>query len=122
MFVHGAPVRDADWWWHRMPGPLARHGLRTAAVEHEQALTRKARQDAAALTGPVTVPAWLSVPSTYVVCGEDRAIPADRQRAAAVRAGRTVEIPTGHHPFLSRPDLFAETLAGTIRTGVTFSP
>ncbi len=33
LFVHGALVRDADWWWHRMPGPLAALGLRTAAVE-----------------------------------------------------------------------------------------
>ena len=32
LFVHGALVRDADWWWHRMPGPLAGHGFRTAAV------------------------------------------------------------------------------------------
>jgi pimeloyl-ACP methyl ester carboxylesterase len=223
LFVHGALVRDADWWWHRMPGPLGGHGLRTAAVElpscvgrgdlaadaaavrsavdaagepvtlvghsyggtviteagrdaahlvyvtsvlaeagrshadsgsssgpapwvrphpdgtlelvgdrirelffadcddatYEQALTRKARQDAAALTGPVTEPAWRTVPSTYVVCTEDRAIPAEAQRAAAARAGRTVEIATGHHPFLSRPALFADVLARTIRTSAT---
>jgi pimeloyl-ACP methyl ester carboxylesterase len=89
---------------------------------YEAALARKARQDAAALTGPVTAPAWLTVPSTYVVCTDDRAILADAQRAAAARAGRTVEIPTGHHPFLSRPELFAETLAGTIRTSVMLPP
>jgi pimeloyl-ACP methyl ester carboxylesterase len=215
LFVHGALVRDADWWWHRMPRPLAERGIRTAAVElpscvgradlaadaaavraavaaagepvtlvghsyggtviteagrdavqlvyvssvladagrshadsgsgapapwvrpnpdgtleltgdrirelffadcddatYEQALTRAARQDAAALTGPVTEPAWRTVPSAYIVCAEDRAIPAATQRAAAARAGRTEEIPTGHHPFLSRPDLFAEVLAG----------
>ena len=100
LFVHGALVRDANWWWHRMPG----------------------RQDAAALTTPVTVPAWHTVPSTCLVCTQDQAIPAEAQRAAAVRAGRTVEIPTGHHPFLSRPDLFADTLAGTIRTSATLPP
>ena len=33
VFVHGALVRDADWWWHAMPGPLAALGHRTAAVE-----------------------------------------------------------------------------------------
>jgi pimeloyl-ACP methyl ester carboxylesterase len=235
LFVHGALVRDADWWWHRMPGRLAGLGFRTAAVElpscvgrgdlaadaaavraaveaadepvalvghsyggtviteagrdaahlvyvssvlaeagrshadatgpatspatspatgsatspatspapwvqpqpdgtlelvgdrirelffadcddatYEQALTRKSRQDAAALTGPVTDPAWRTVPSTYVVCAEDRAVPAAVQRTAAARAGRTAEIPTGHHPFLSRPDLFAQVLARSL--------
>jgi pimeloyl-ACP methyl ester carboxylesterase len=86
---------------------------------YHEALTHKARQDVAALTTPVTVPAWRTVPSAYVVCTQDRAIPAEAQRAAAARAGRTVEIPTGHHPSLSRPDLFGETLAGTIRTSAT---
>ncbi len=81
---------------------------------YEAALTRRARQDATALTGPVTEPAWLGVPSTYVVCTEDRAIPADAQRAAAARAGRAVEIPTGHHPFLSRPELFADVLSRSL--------
>lgn len=32
IFVHGACVRDADWWWSRMVGPLAEHGIATAAV------------------------------------------------------------------------------------------
>ena len=73
-------------------------------------------------TTPVTVPAWHTVPSTYLVCTQDQAIPAETQRAAAVRAGRIVEIPTGYHPFLSRPDLVAETLAGMIRTSATLPP
>lgn len=217
LFVHGALVRDADWWWHRMPAPLAAHGLDTAAVElpscvgpgdltadaavvraavaaagqpvalvghsyggtviteagtgaahlvyltsvladagrshasyggpepapwvrphpdgtlelvgadlrelffadcdddtYAQALTRAARQDARALTEPVTVPAWRTVPSTYVVCTADRATPAATQRAAAADAGRAVEIDTGHHPFLSRPALLAATLSALL--------
>src|ERR1700733_10174331 len=32
VFVHGACVRDADWWWSRMTRPLATLGVRTAAV------------------------------------------------------------------------------------------
>lgn len=33
IFVHGAAVTDADWWWSRMRQPLRERGLRTAAVE-----------------------------------------------------------------------------------------
>ena len=32
VFVHGACVRDADWWWSRMTGPLAEQGVRSVAV------------------------------------------------------------------------------------------
>jgi pimeloyl-ACP methyl ester carboxylesterase len=32
VFVHGACVRDADWWWGRMTGPLAEQGVASVAV------------------------------------------------------------------------------------------
>lgn len=32
IFVHGACVRDADWWWSRMSHPLAQLGISTHAV------------------------------------------------------------------------------------------
>ena len=32
IFVHGACVRDADWWWQRMVEPLAALGIDTVAV------------------------------------------------------------------------------------------
>jgi pimeloyl-ACP methyl ester carboxylesterase len=32
IFVHGACVRDADWWWSLMVGPLAGLGIETVAV------------------------------------------------------------------------------------------
>ena len=54
LFVHGALVRDADWWWHRMPGPLAGHGLRTAAVELPSCVGRgDLAADAAAVAAAV---------------------------------------------------------------------
>jgi len=30
IFVHGACVRDAAWWWGRMIEPLAEHGIDSA--------------------------------------------------------------------------------------------
>jgi pimeloyl-ACP methyl ester carboxylesterase len=47
--------------------------------------------------------AWQQVPSTYLVCTEDRGTPPSRQREFARRAGAVVEVDAGHHPFLSRP-------------------
>jgi pimeloyl-ACP methyl ester carboxylesterase len=32
VFVHGACVRDADWWWSRMTGPLNKLGVASVAV------------------------------------------------------------------------------------------
>jgi pimeloyl-ACP methyl ester carboxylesterase len=32
VFVHGACVRDAGWWWAKMTEPLADHGIASVAV------------------------------------------------------------------------------------------
>ncbi len=60
--------------------------------------------------------AWREKPSTYVVCAEDRATPPEAQREYARRAGSVVELPTGHHPMLSRPELLARVLAEAAAT------
>jgi pimeloyl-ACP methyl ester carboxylesterase len=52
---------------------------------------------------PVKAAAWHDVPSTYLVCTQDRGTPSWLQRELAGRAGRVVEIDAGHHPFLSQP-------------------
>jgi pimeloyl-ACP methyl ester carboxylesterase len=62
-----------------------------------------ARQSLAVLGAPVGAAAWQQVPSTYLVCAEDRGTPADLQRNFAARAGNVVELDSGHHPFLSQP-------------------
>lgn len=60
--------------------------------------------------------AWREKPSTYLVCTEDLATPPEVQREYAGRAGRVVELPTGHHPMLSRPELLARALAEAAAT------
>jgi pimeloyl-ACP methyl ester carboxylesterase len=52
---------------------------------------------------PVRAAAWQQLPSTYLVCAQDRGIPPRLQREFARRAGSVVEIDAGHHPFLSQP-------------------
>jgi pimeloyl-ACP methyl ester carboxylesterase len=68
-----------------------------------EALEKTARQSLAILEQPVQAAAWQQLPSTYLVCTEDRGTPAERQREFAGRAGSVVEFDTGHHPFLSQP-------------------
>lgn len=52
-------------------------------------------------------PAWRTVPSTYVVCTEDRVLTADYQRERAGRLTHSVELVADHSPFLSAPDELA---------------
>jgi pimeloyl-ACP methyl ester carboxylesterase len=80
---------------------VADPAVRTAAW------SRVAPQGLDAFATPTTVAAWRGIPSTAIVCADDRSTSAALQRAHAARATRTVELPTGHHPFLSRPDLVA---------------
>jgi pimeloyl-ACP methyl ester carboxylesterase len=75
------------------------------------ALQRLTRQPLAIFGQTPRAVAWREKPSTYVVCAEDRATPPEVQREYARRAGRVVELPTGHHPMLSRPELLARVLA-----------
>jgi pimeloyl-ACP methyl ester carboxylesterase len=57
-----------------------------------------------ALGGAITVPAWRSKPSWYLVATDDRMIPPPAQRAMAARAGATVsETPASHSVYVSQP-------------------
>ena len=226
VFVHGACVRDADWWWSRMTHPLAKLGVRTVAVglpscgeigdtlgdlyddvraclaaiaqvdgpvvlcghsyggmiiteagadervsqllyvtsvmpdagqsqadltgsepapwlqpgengtigvdpemvaefflqdcddgTTEQALERLTRQSITPFTQAPRQIAWRQKPSTYIVCTEDLATPADTQRQRVTAGTRLVEFHSGHHPFLSRPDEFAGSIVAAIDGG-----
>lgn len=61
--------------------------------------------------GRVSWAAWRWVPSTYVVCEHDRAIPLQAQEAIVERSGvAVVRLSSGHSPFLSCPSKVAELL------------
>ena len=56
------------------------------------------------LTGTITVPAWKSKPSWYVIAADDRAIPPQLETMMANKIGATtITLPTSHVPMLSRP-------------------
>jgi pimeloyl-ACP methyl ester carboxylesterase len=74
--------------------------------------SRLARQTLSVVGQPVRAAAWQDVPSTYLVCAQDRGTPAQAQREFARRAGAVVELEAGHHAFISQPQAVADLLVG----------
>jgi pimeloyl-ACP methyl ester carboxylesterase len=60
---------------------------------------------------PVPEAAWRTIPSTYVVCTQDEAIPVEWQRDFAARADEVIELEASHSPFLSQPEALTDLLA-----------
>jgi pimeloyl-ACP methyl ester carboxylesterase len=85
----------------------------------EWARSRIRPQSAATMMEPVAHPAWRKVPSMYVVCANDKAIPPDLQRNVfGPRATKMTELQAGHSPFLSQPNALADVLAASAGTRV----
>lgn len=75
-----------------------------------QAPEHLARQSVQVTGQAVRAAAWQHIPSTYLVCAEDRGTPDRLQREFARAAGRVVELDAGHHPFLSQPEAVRDLL------------
>jgi pimeloyl-ACP methyl ester carboxylesterase len=71
-------------------------------------------QSYASMSQRLTETAWRAIPSTYVICEADNALPVACQEAMASRADDVARLPTSHSPFLSRP----AALAGLIRRSI----
>jgi len=82
----------------------------------DEAMRRLTRQSLTAFAQPPRGVAWRTVPSTYVVCTDDRATPPAVQRAWSKPATEVRELHSGHHPFLSQPDLLAHLIGEVART------
>ena len=78
------------------------------------AMSRLGPQSAAVFTQVPRGIAWHTIPSTYVVCTADGATPPVRQREFARRTSATVDLPTGHHPFLSHPESLARVIGDAV--------
>jgi len=83
-----------------------------------RAAARLVPQRKAVFAQELRAAAWQRVPSTYVVCERDNAIPPAVQERMAAHAGTISRIDAGHSPFLSRPHdvqaIIQETLAVVI--------
>ena len=64
-----------------------------------------------ALAGEVTVPAWKSKPSWYLVASDDKMIPPPAQRQMSQRAGSSVsEVAGSHAIYVSQPQAVASLI------------
>lgn len=61
---------------------------------------------------------WETIPSTYVVCTEDRAIFPSAEREWAKHAGTVIERPWDHSPGISHPEDVADLVAGIARSSL----
>jgi pimeloyl-ACP methyl ester carboxylesterase len=122
--TQGDVVGDAPAPW-LLPGDDGRIGvdpelIRTLflqdcdATTTEGALERLTRQSLTPFTQAPRAIAWRDRPATYVICTQDLATPADVQRARIRDGVREIAFDAGHHPFLSRPDAFAQALAAVV--------
>ncbi|MEH0575050.1 MULTISPECIES: alpha/beta fold hydrolase [Streptomyces] len=93
--------------------PTAREALYSATparhAERAAALWRPMRSRVP--DTPLDDPAWLTVPSAYVVCAADRTVRPEAQHTCAARAATYVELDCDHSPFYSAPDPMARFLA-----------
>ena len=106
--------------WVSIEGPISRptdpeyrfyHDL--SPTEAEAATGHLKMHSAGALWSPATYAAWKHIPSTFLVCENDRTIPLVAQEAMIghVDANFTVErCAAGHAPMLSMPDFTAQVV------------
>ncbi len=65
------------------------------------------------------VPAWKSLPSWYMVAGNDEAIPPDAERSFAKRMGATTtEVSTSHVAMVSHPDEVVTLIEAAVKGAV----
>ncbi len=92
VFYHRCSAEDADW---------ATAQLRTMPTS--------------VLTAPPPpLPAWQVLPSTYIVCTDDRILSLSAQEQMAENADSTIRIDSDHSPFLSFPGMLGEVLSEII--------
>jgi pimeloyl-ACP methyl ester carboxylesterase len=84
---------------------------RTSPSLAEFAMSRLRPMSSVVPDEPLTVPAWVSVPSSYVVCGDDRAVRPGAQRERAALVASSTELDTDHSPFFSSPKSLATFIA-----------
>jgi pimeloyl-ACP methyl ester carboxylesterase len=74
------------------------------------AAARLKPQSLAAFTSEQTAAAWRDVPSMYIVCERDNAIPVAAQDAMSGRATVVERMDASHSPFMSQPEATATLL------------
>jgi pimeloyl-ACP methyl ester carboxylesterase len=76
----------------------------------QQAAAHLGYQSYTAKTQEQTEAAWQTIPSTYILCEDDNALPPFAQELFARRAERVRRMGTSHSPFLSQPAALAKLI------------
>lgn len=84
-------------------------------LEQAAALARLCTQKASTFKQPTTRANWRDVPSTYIRCLQDKAVPLGGQDQQAARCTNVVDIDTDHSPFLCAPGPLADLIAPLAR-------
>jgi pimeloyl-ACP methyl ester carboxylesterase len=110
--------QEPDWWikdpdeLSLMPGRPEEIFYNDCSPEDTaDAVSRLEPQSLPSVKQPVRAVAWRDIPSTYVVCGQDNAIPPFAQEHLSERAGDVRRMDTSHSPFLSKPDGVIDLIA-----------
>ncbi|MFF3561304.1 alpha/beta fold hydrolase [Streptomyces sp. NPDC002574] len=74
-----------------------------APEDAERAIARLVPQSVKSMSEPLTAVGWKAVPSSYIVCEDDAALPPAVQEEMALRAERSYRRAWSHSPFLSAP-------------------
>lgn len=74
------------------------------------AISRLRHQSWTSFTEPVATPSWRNIPSTYVICTRDQALPPVAQGVLSARCTDVRLLPASHSPMLSQPDALADLL------------
>ncbi|KAL4897645.1 Alpha/beta hydrolase fold-1 [Aspergillus ambiguus] len=80
--------------------------------DQEKQLAGLAHTSGAVFSGAVSYEPWHRIPSAYIVCEEDQALPLAIQEMMAARIGGrwTYRLKSSHSPFLSMPDKLADVM------------
>ncbi len=99
-----ANLTERDGEWITVPPDRAARAFYNTCTPQDRnwAIDRLRPTHAACLIPdePLATP-WQSIPSLYIVCAKDQAMPAGGQRALAGKASAIAELDTDHSPFLS---------------------
>jgi pimeloyl-ACP methyl ester carboxylesterase len=76
----------------------------------DRALARLVPQTTRSFAEHVTSAAWKTIPSAYLLCEQDQAIPAAMQESMATRATTVHRLRSSHSPFLSMPVALARLI------------
>lgn len=117
--VGGAPL---DWWEPSADGatytpidPAYRFYDDCAPEVADRYVPQLLAQSQTSFTEELRAAAWRSIPTTYVVCERDNAIPLVGQEAMAQRAGAVHRLDSGHSPFFAVPDQLTQIVVDVAR-------